>query len=59
MTAIAPPDIHDAETLAAARALLDAAADPRQMQRRCSPPSPATSSGAATSASTCSRPRRW
>ena len=29
MTAIAPPDIHDAETLAAARALLDAAADPR------------------------------
>ena len=33
MTAIAPPDIHDAETLAAARALLDAAADPQQMQR--------------------------
>src|SRR3954471_5544654 len=33
MTAIAPPDIHDAETLAAARALLDAAADPEQMQR--------------------------
>src|SRR3954462_15223894 len=33
MTAIAKPDIHDAETLAAARALLDAAADPEQMQR--------------------------
>jgi glycine hydroxymethyltransferase len=34
MTAIAPhPEIHDAETLAAARALLDAAADPEQMQR--------------------------
>ena len=33
MTAIAPPDIHDADTLAAARALLDAAADPQQMQR--------------------------
>ena len=33
MTAIAPPDIHDARTLAAARTLLDAAADPRQMQR--------------------------
>ena len=33
MTAIAPPDIHDARTLAAARALLDAAADPQQMQR--------------------------
>jgi glycine hydroxymethyltransferase len=33
MTAIAPPDIHDAETLAAARALLDAAADPAAMQR--------------------------
>src|SRR3954453_619224 len=33
MTAIAPPDIHDANTLAAARALLDAAADPAQMQR--------------------------
>jgi glycine hydroxymethyltransferase len=33
MTAIAPPDIHDAQTLAAARALLDAAADPREMQR--------------------------
>ncbi len=33
MTAIAPPDIHDAETLAAARALLDAAADPAQMQQ--------------------------
>jgi glycine hydroxymethyltransferase len=33
MTAIAPPDIHDAETLATARALLDAAADPAQMQQ--------------------------
>src|SRR3954462_2891132 len=33
MTAIAKPDIHDAETLAAARALLDAAADPEAMQR--------------------------
>ncbi|RKQ93600.1 serine hydroxymethyltransferase [Solirubrobacter pauli] len=33
MTAIAPPDIHDAETLGAARALLDAAADPAAMQR--------------------------
>jgi len=33
MTAIAPPDIHDAETLATARALLDAASDPQQMQR--------------------------
>jgi glycine hydroxymethyltransferase len=33
MTAIAPPDIHDSRTLAAARALLDAAADPQQMQR--------------------------
>ena len=33
MTAIAPHDIHDAETLAAARALLDAAADPAAMQR--------------------------
>ncbi len=33
MTAIAPPDIHDAETLGAARALLDAAADPEAMQR--------------------------
>ena len=33
MTAIAPPDIHDSETLAAARALLDAAADPAQMQQ--------------------------
>ena len=33
MTAIAPHDIHDAETLGAARALLDAAADPRAMQR--------------------------
>ena len=33
MTAIAPHDIHDAETLAAARALLDAAADPAQMQQ--------------------------
>jgi len=33
MTAVAPPDIHDAETLAAARALLDAAADPARMQQ--------------------------
>src|SRR3954465_9470486 len=33
MTAVAKPDIHDAETLAAARALLDAAADPEAMQR--------------------------
>src|SRR3954463_8921553 len=33
MTAIAPPEIHDADTLAAARALLDAAADPRRMQQ--------------------------
>jgi glycine hydroxymethyltransferase len=33
MTAIAPPDIHDSHTLAAARALLDAAADPEAMQR--------------------------
>jgi glycine hydroxymethyltransferase len=33
MTAIAPPDIHDSRTLATARALLDAAADPQQMQR--------------------------
>jgi glycine hydroxymethyltransferase len=33
MTAIASQDIHDAETLAAARALLDAAADPAAMQR--------------------------
>jgi glycine hydroxymethyltransferase len=33
MTAIAPPDIHDADTLAAARALLEAAANPRQMQQ--------------------------
>lgn len=33
MTAIAPSDIHDAETLGAARALLDAAADPEAMQR--------------------------
>ena len=33
MTAIAPPDIHDAETLGAARALLDAAADPQAMQQ--------------------------
>src|SRR4051794_29324558 len=33
MTAIAKPDIHDATTLGAARALLDAAADPRQMQQ--------------------------
>jgi glycine hydroxymethyltransferase len=33
MTAVAPPDIHDGETLAAARALLDAAADPEAMQR--------------------------
>jgi glycine hydroxymethyltransferase len=33
MTAIAPPDIHDANTLAAARALLDAAAGPHEMQR--------------------------
>ena len=33
MTAILPPDIHDADTLAAARGLLDAAAGPRQMQQ--------------------------
>ena len=33
MTAIAKPDIHDAETLAAARTLLDNAQDPEQMQR--------------------------
>ena len=33
MTAILPPDIHDADTLAAARRLLDAAAGPRQMQQ--------------------------
>lgn len=33
MTAIAPPDIHDADTLGAARALLDAAADPEAMQQ--------------------------
>src|SRR4051812_36774211 len=33
MTAIAPPDIHDAETLSAARALLDAASDPARMQQ--------------------------
>lgn len=33
MTAIAPPDIHDATTLAAARALLDNASDPAEMQR--------------------------
>src|SRR3954451_2417799 len=33
MTAIAKPDIHDAETLAAARTLLDAAQDPEAMQR--------------------------
>ncbi len=33
MTAIAPSDIHDAETLGAARALLDAAADPEAMQQ--------------------------
>ncbi|MDA0180788.1 aminotransferase class I/II-fold pyridoxal phosphate-dependent enzyme [Solirubrobacter phytolaccae] len=33
MTAIAPPDIHDADTLGAARALLDAAADPEAMQK--------------------------
>src|SRR5918993_572854 len=33
MTAIAPDDIHDPATLAAARALLDAAADPAAMQR--------------------------
>jgi glycine hydroxymethyltransferase len=33
MTAIAPPDIHDAETLGAARALLDAAGDPARMQQ--------------------------
>ena len=34
MTAIAPTDIDDAETLGAARALLDRAADPRAMQER-------------------------
>jgi glycine hydroxymethyltransferase len=33
MTAIAPPDIHDAHTLGAARALLDAAGDPERMQQ--------------------------
>ncbi len=33
MTAIQPHDIHDAKTLGAARALLDAAADPERMQR--------------------------
>src|SRR3954469_19602318 len=33
MTAVAKPDIHDAETLAAARALLDAAHAPEAMQR--------------------------
>jgi glycine hydroxymethyltransferase len=33
MTAIAPTEIHDDATLAAARALLDAAADPAAMQR--------------------------
>src|SRR4051794_12254321 len=33
MTAVAKPEIHDAETLATARALLDAAADPEAMQR--------------------------
>ena len=33
MTAIAPTEIHDEATLAAARALLDAAADPAAMQR--------------------------
>src|SRR5881396_1891062 len=33
MTAIAKPDIHDADTLAAARQLLEAASDPERMQR--------------------------
>lgn len=33
MTATTQPDIHDPETLAAARALLDAASDPEAMQR--------------------------
>jgi glycine hydroxymethyltransferase len=33
MTAIAPTEIHDEATLSAARALLDAAADPAAMQR--------------------------
>jgi len=33
MTATTQPDIHDPETLAAARALLDQAADPQAMQR--------------------------
>src|SRR6201995_1027317 len=33
MTAMAKPDIHDAETLGVSRALLDATADPEQMQR--------------------------
>ena len=59
MTATTQPDVHDPETLATARALLDAATGPREMQQRgAATRSPATSAGAATSASTCSRPRR-
>ena len=33
MTATTQPDVHDPETLATARALLDAAAGPQEMQR--------------------------
>ena len=59
MTAIAPPDIHDAETLGAARALLDAAADPAAMQREVAGRGRAQRAVARqASASTCSRPRR-